>query len=340
MPNRAAWRDSFHREVGRLAPMADQTTSVEPLASDADTPEYGAFYYRHDCGIPYERNEHWLGFFSEVADSIVRNLHPTSVLDAGCAMGFLVEALRKRDVEAWGIDVSEYAIARVDESVREYCSVASLTEPLARRYDLIACIEVLEHVPPSETDRAIANLCGATDNLLFSSTPHDYGEATHLNVQPPEFWSAALAREGFLRVIDYDTSLLAPWTALYSRTEESLVETVRRYDRSWWRLRHEVAEVRAALLATQEQLAELEASPIEDRPQLMKEIDSREEEILKLRDLLVGKDAELGAARGQLDVVEASSGRLVAAAGQVQARIPRLTRLGGAVLRRLQRRRG
>jgi SAM-dependent methyltransferase len=320
--------------------MADQSTSVEPPASGSGDLEYGAFYYRHDCGIPYERNEYWLGYFDEVADRLVRNLHPTSVLDAGCAMGFLVEALRKRDVEAWGIDVSEYAISKVDESVREHCSVASLTEPLTRRYDLITCIEVLEHIPPSEGDRAIANLCGATDNLIFSSTPHDYGEATHLNVQPPEAWSAALAREGFLRVFDQDMSFLAPWTALYTRTEESLVDTVRRYDRSWWRLRHEASEVRAALLASQERLAELEAQPIQDRPQLLQEIDRREEEILKLRDLVVGKDAELGAARGQLDAVEANAGRLVNAAAQVQARVPRLTRVGGAVLRRLQRRRG
>jgi SAM-dependent methyltransferase len=320
--------------------MADQTTSVDPPTSEAGTPEYGAFYYRHDCGIPYERNEHWLSFFGEVADTIVRNLHPTSVLDAGCAMGFLVEALRERRVEAWGVDVSEYAISKVGESVSQYCSVASLTEPLPRRYDLITCIEVLEHIPPSETEAAIANLCAATDTLLFSSTPHDYGEATHLNVQPPEAWSAAFAREGFLRAFDQDMSLLAPWAAIYRRTDESLVDTVRRYDRSWWRLRHEAAEVRTALLAAQAQLAELEAAPIQDRPELLQEIDRRDEEILKLRDLVVGKDAELGAARGQLEVLEANAGRLVAAAGQVQARIPRITRLGGAVVRRLQRRRG
>ena len=45
-------------------------------------------------------------------------------------MGFLVEALRKRGVDASGIDISDYAISQVDESVAAYCSVASLTEPL------------------------------------------------------------------------------------------------------------------------------------------------------------------------------------------------------------------
>ena len=92
--------------------MAEQTTPAAPTERRGSAVEYGAFYYRHDCGVPYERNEHWLGFFDRIAEGIVRDLHPTSVLDAGCAMGFLVEGLRKRGVEACGIDISEYAISR------------------------------------------------------------------------------------------------------------------------------------------------------------------------------------------------------------------------------------
>ncbi len=61
---------------GRLAPMADQTTPVEAPSGAGDQIEYGAFYYRHDCGIPYERNDHWLSFFEKVADSIVREFQP------------------------------------------------------------------------------------------------------------------------------------------------------------------------------------------------------------------------------------------------------------------------
>src|SRR3954453_22871443 len=113
-----------------------------PLGARPDQDPGVAFdshYFRHGCGVPYERNEHWVQFFAGVADGIVRDLHPTSVLDAGCAMGFLVEALRERGVEAWGLDVSEFAISQVHESVAEFCTVGSLTAPLERRYDLIAC---------------------------------------------------------------------------------------------------------------------------------------------------------------------------------------------------------
>lgn len=315
--------------------MAEQTTPVEaPSGADGQI-KYESFYFRHDCGVPYERNEHWLGFFDRIAESVVRDLHPTSVLDAGCAMGFLVEGLRKRGVNAQGIDISEYAISAVHESVREHCKVGSLTEPLGQRYDLITCIEVLEHIPVAEADAAIASLCAATDLLVISTTPQDYGEPTHVNVQPPEFWSAALAREGFLRDLDHDLSYLTPWAAVYRRREEPLIETVRRYDRSWWRLRHEVTEIRASLLQGQDRLAELEAR-VEAQPELLEELATSKEEILRLRDLLVGKDAEIAATRGQLMVVEHQTQQLINMIGRIQARVPLFMRLVKAGLRRLR----
>jgi SAM-dependent methyltransferase len=320
--------------------MADQTTSVEPATSVAGDSTYGAAYFQNywGGGGPYERNERWLKFFGEVADGIVRDLHPLSVLDAGCAMGFLVEALDQRGIEAWGIDVSEYAIAAVDESVRERCSVASLTEPLPRRYDLIACIEVIEHLPGAEAERAIANLCQATDRLLLSTTPGDFGEPTHLNVQPPEAWSALLAQHGFLRDLDHDFSYVSPWASLYTRVDEAPAETVRRYDRAWARLRQERSELRASLLQTQERLAEAEAAAT-GRPQLQAELERSNEELLRLRDLLLAKDVELGAARGQVDVLEAHSRRLLGLAARVYARIPAASRIM-ALMRRLRGRRG
>jgi SAM-dependent methyltransferase len=303
--------------------MPEQATPTSPDRQDSPAADYGAFYYRHDCGVPYERNEHWLKFFAGVADGIVRDLHPISVLDAGCAMGFLVEELRKRGVDASGFDISEYAISQVHESVAEHCRVASVTEPLSERYDLITCVEVLEHLPPEESGAAIANLCGASDRILLSTTPEDFGEATHLNVQPPEAWSAAMAQHGFYRDLDLDLSYLTPWATLYIRREEPQVETIRRYDRAWFRLRREVAEVRGSLLKSQEQLAELEADGgITNRPELLKELDERNQEILKLRDLLIGIDAELGTARGRAAELEARTLRLASAKQKLDARVP------------------
>ncbi len=145
--------------------------------------DFDAFYYAHGCGLPYERNEQWLGFFQQIADRIIADFQPNTVLDAGCAKGFLVEGFRNRGIEAWGVDISEHAIQSVHESVKPFCWEGSIADPFPNRYDFIITIEVLEHMPAELGRLAIANLCAHSDRILFTSTPFDYKEATHYNVQ-------------------------------------------------------------------------------------------------------------------------------------------------------------
>lgn len=338
MSSGGAFGDVSQADVQVDCAVMMETISTQAGQTDAPATDYGRSYYQNywGGGGPYERNDRWLRFFGEVADGIIRDFHPASVLDAGCAMGFLVEALRKRGVDASGIDISEYAISQVHESAAPHCRVASLTEPLEGRYDLITCIEVIEHVPPAEADLAIANLCGATDRLLFSSTPEDFGEPTHLNVQPPEAWSVKLAQQGFLRDLEHDLSYLSPWAALYRRQEEPVTETVRRYDRAWWRLRRETAEVRRSLLHSHDRLAELEGDGDESRPGLGGEIDLLNREILRLRDLLIGQEAELGVARGQIAEMEDRAKRIGAVKQRIETQIPVFGKMLSPLLRLLR----
>lgn len=65
--------------------------------------------------------------------------------------------------------------------------------------------------------------------------------------------------------------------------------------------------------------------------ELQDELDRRQEEILRLRDLLIGKDAELGAAKGRLAELEDPRVLVLAAKQQITTRA--LGRLSGIVLR-------
>jgi hypothetical protein len=230
-----------------------------PIMYDAAA-QYDAYYFTHDCGRPYQRDKEWLSFFDKIAEYIAQDLQPDTVMDAGCAMGFLVEKLRERDIEAFGIDISEYAIGNVHESVRHFCRVDSVTTLLPRHYDLLVSIEVLEHLSPLQTRDAIANFCQHSDQVLFSSTPIDYQEVTHVNVHPPDYWARLFARHGFIRDVDYDVSFITPWAGLYRKTDPSLPDLVQRFERRWWHLQQENTELRKAmqLKMTSARLAEQE----------------------------------------------------------------------------------
>ena len=76
------------------------------------------------------------------------------------------------------------------------------------------------------------------------------------------------------------------------------------YDRSWWRLKLEVQETRTQLLQIQSRLEELSAGHDagDERERLNKEV-------LRLRDVAIGKDAELATALGRVEELEAQLGR-------------------------------
>ena len=233
--------------------MTDPDVQFAGEEERVDQSRYGEFYYRHDCGLPYERNEHWTKFFGSVADGIVRELRPRSVLDVGCAMGLLVEQLRIRGVEAWGIDVSEFAIGNVHSSVAQYCAVSSaadeaLPNGFPQSFDLVTCIEVIEHLEDEAVLPALENLTTLADRLLFSSSPEDYAEATHLNVKPPDEWSARLAGLGMWRNMDLDASFLTPWAAVYDRRKPVPPELVAAYERTYALQRREIRALRGEAL--------------------------------------------------------------------------------------------
>ncbi len=206
---------------------------------------YDAHYYATGCGDAYERNEKWLRFFGGIAQRIIEEINPETILDAGCAMGFLVEGFRRRGVKAYGVDISEYAIANVHQDIKPYCQVASITEPFAQKYNLIVSIEVLEHLPKSDAEKAVANLCQHANDILFSSTPFDYKEITHFNVQPPEYWAEQFARHNFYRDVDFDASFITPWAVRFRQRSEPVHRIIKDYERRYWLLGKENTDLRA-----------------------------------------------------------------------------------------------
>ena len=77
----------------------------------------------------------------------------SSVLDFGCAKGFYVKALRMLARDAWGCDVSKYALGAADLEVSTFlgeCNTIGLPIPFNRQFDYVISKDVLEHLEVSE----------------------------------------------------------------------------------------------------------------------------------------------------------------------------------------------
>jgi len=192
---------------------------------------YDKEYFEKHFNPPYNRSQaRWFDFFNHIADELVRSLKPRTILDVGCAIGFLVEAFWRRGVRAYGIDLSEYAIDQVPEDLKGFCAVNSVLEPLPedfpRTYDLITCIEVLEHLSEDDGRVAVKNIASKTRCILFSSTPHDLTEPTHVNVRPVIYWLQSFAEVGFYPDLRFDASFVSPQAFLLRKSRPKTNEDI------------------------------------------------------------------------------------------------------------------
>ena len=251
---------------------------------------YSPEYYAAHLGLPYDRSEpHWLRFFGTIAENLIRELKPKRVFDLGCAKGLLVEALRDRGVEAWGSDISEYAIGEVRPDLRSFCSVRSATEPIEGRYDLVTCIEVLEHLSDEDGRAAIRNMTAVTDAVLFSSTPSDFTEPTHVNVRPILYWLKLFRECSFSPDPGFNASFVCPQAVLLRRSarpisDEELfgVALARQITVETEPLRAEIAALQARL-GSEQQLRAQKEDLLAQKEQLV----AQKNEELKLQEAIL-----------------------------------------------------
>ena len=143
-------------------------------------------------------------------------------------------------------------------------------------YDLVVCIEVVEHMPAADADAAIANICRHTGDVLFSSSPSDLTEATHLNVRSPEHWAERFARGGLLRDLDFDASFITSWAARFTRRDVPLPRLVLEYERAFARADLERRELRAQVLRWDRDAEEM--------PRLREQLSTAQSDLAVLRD--------------------------------------------------------
>jgi len=116
----------------------------------------------------FSKNLGWgLDYFTYMnkAIQLVKKYARVDILDIGCGDGFLLNNLMRepgmQSVEAVGIDIDEKPIRFAQAFATELPNTTFLFEDIFkydRKFQLISCIETLEHIPDDMIDRFVARM--------------------------------------------------------------------------------------------------------------------------------------------------------------------------------------
>jgi len=132
------------------------------------------------------------------------NFPNCSVLDVGCGGGILSEGLARLGCQVTAIDMSPELIEIADLHSLEadvkidyqQISVEQLAEQQAASFDVVTCMEMLEHVPrPASVVEACAKLVKPGGHVFFST----------LNRNPKAYLLAIVAAEYLMKMIPKGT---------------------------------------------------------------------------------------------------------------------------------------
>ena len=106
-------------------------------------------------------------------------LHGKRVLDVGCGGGILTDSMARRGADVLGIDLAAKALkvaqlhaieASTPRVQYREVAVEALADEMAGQFDVVTCMEMLEHVPePSSVVAACARLAKPGGWLFFST---------------------------------------------------------------------------------------------------------------------------------------------------------------------------
>lgn len=116
------------------------------------------------------------------------------VLDVGCAHGYIVKRLREKGINAWGIDISKYAIDHAPEDIKQYLRHADATDiPFPdKTFDMAVSFSTLEHIPTEKIEETIKEITRVAKRGIISVTPgddpHFNEDPSHVTKKPLEWW--------------------------------------------------------------------------------------------------------------------------------------------------------
>lgn len=129
-----------------------------------------------------------------------------TILDYGCAKGFMVKAFTIMGYKAYGVDISEYAINNCDPEIKDKLKLIKHPQEIKNKFTWIIAKDVLEHIEYKDLEEIIKSMKQISKNLFViiplakNKTyiiPDYEKDCTHIIKEDVEWWVNTFQRCGF-----------------------------------------------------------------------------------------------------------------------------------------------
>jgi SAM-dependent methyltransferase len=155
----------------------------------------------HDLYEDYHTNMpfHNFGqFTNQTAKAIFIYPDARRVLDFGCGNGLAVRQMREQGREWYGVELSAIAFER---DLREpWFFHGGASQFGDGSFDLVYSTEVLEHIPESDVDSVVGDLCRICASYIFmtiSLRPSSQNNRFHCTLRSRAWWESKFVANGF-----------------------------------------------------------------------------------------------------------------------------------------------
>ena len=136
------------------------------------------------------------------------------VLEYGCAHGFLVKALNDFKIDTYGVDISKYALSKVDSEIKKKTSLLknnNIKNSLKKmniksKFDYIISKDVFEHIEEKDLKKILREMSKITKKLFVVVPLGDggkyriesyHGDKTHIIAENENWWKKLFSENKF-----------------------------------------------------------------------------------------------------------------------------------------------